>query len=94
MPDWSLYLIRCRDGKLYTGISTDVPERVERHGGRGGAKFTRGKGPFDLAFCHLVGSRSLASRLEYRVKSLRKIDKERLVQGDLALGDLLSGEED
>ena len=92
MPDWSLYLIRCRDGKLYTGISTDVQERLERHGGRGGAKFTRGKGPFDLAFCHLVGSRSLASRLEYRVKSLRKIDKERLVLGELALADLFADE--
>lgn len=82
MAEWSLYLIRCSDGKLYTGITTDVERRFGEHGGQLGAKFMRGKGPFKLAYSASVGDRSLASRLEWRVKRLAKRDKERLVNGE------------
>lgn len=89
MSDWSLYLIRCRDGELYTGISNDVEQRMAQHREGKGAKFTRGKGPLKLAFHQTVGDRSRASRLEWRVKRLRKKDKERLVGGELELAALL-----
>lgn len=89
MSDWSIYLIRCRDGRLYTGISNDVPRRLEAHKAGEGAKFTRGKGPLTLAYTREVGDRSMASKLEYRVKRLRKRDKERLVCGELHIEKLL-----
>ena len=81
---WSIYLIRCGDGSLYTGITIDVPRRLAEHGDeRGsasrGAKFLRGKGPLSVVFEHVVGNRSAALKLEYRIKQLSKPDKERLV---------------
>lgn len=82
---WFLYLLRCRDGALYTGITNDVESRLEAHRNGTGAKYTRGKGPLTLAYTREVGSRSLASKLEYRVKRLRKSEKERLVSGDFEL---------
>ena len=82
MPDWSLYLIRCADGSLYAGIAKDVERRLEEHraGGPRGAKYLRGRGPLELVFQEKIGSRSLAARVERRVKRLRKPDKERLLE--------------
>lgn len=91
MKQWSLYLIRCGDGKLYTGITTDVERRVGQHSSGLGAKFMRGRGPFELAFCASVGDRSLATRLECRVKRLCKRDKERLIEGDFEWQSLVEG---
>lgn len=74
--DWSLYLVRCADGSLYTGISTDVGRRLREHGNSvRGAKFLRGRGPLTLAFEYRIGDRSLASRIEHRVKRLPAADK-------------------
>lgn len=77
---YSLYLVRCRDGTLYTGIATDVQRRLSEHGGNGrGAKYLRGRGPLELVFEYAVGDRSLASRVERVVKQLSRLQKERLV---------------
>lgn len=74
--NWSLYLVRCADGSLYTGISTDVERRLREHSsGARGAKFLRGRGPLTLAFEYRIGDRSLASRIEHRVKRLPAADK-------------------
>lgn len=82
---WYLYLVRCHDGSLYTGISTDVERRFASHTRNQGARRLRGRGPLELVFSHAVGDRSLASRVEYRVKRLTRRDKERLVAGELPL---------
>jgi len=79
--DWHIYLVRSADGKLYTGISTDVERRFAEHGsdsGRG-ARALRGKGPLQLVYHDRVGDRSLAQRLEYRLKRLPKASKEQIV---------------
>ncbi len=76
---WSLYLVRTRDGALYTGIAVDVGVRVAAHAAGVGAKALRGRGPLQLAFTRVVGSCGAALRLEARVKRLRKPAKERLV---------------
>ena len=79
---WSVYLIRCRDRSLYTGIATDVARRFSEHqrsGGRG-AKYLSGRGPLRLVFQLPVGSRNLALKLEHRIKRLPKAKKERLVR--------------
>lgn len=86
---YSLYLVRCANGSLYTGISTDVDRRLSEHGsGRRGARALRGKGPLQVVFSAEVGSRSRAARLEHRVKQLSKSQKEALVAGQLRLGDI------
>jgi len=77
MPGYSVYLVRCRDGSLYTGIATDVARRLAEHeDGRKGAKYLRGKGPLNLVFQQDIGDRSLALRVESRVKRLTKREKE------------------
>ncbi len=80
---WSLYLVRTAQGSLYTGVTTDVPRRFLEHenadGKNKGAKALRGKGPLVLVFKIIVGNRSDALKLEYRVKQLSRTHKERLV---------------
>ncbi|CBG91371.1 GIY-YIG nuclease family protein [Citrobacter rodentium] len=79
MTPWYLYLIRTADNTLYTGITTDVARRYQQHQSGKGAKALRGKGELTLAFSAPVGDRSLALRLEYRIKQLTRRQKERLV---------------
>ncbi len=81
MSDWHIYLIRCRDGSLYTGITTDVARRFAEHQADhgAGAKYLRGRGPLRLVFRKRLGSRSLALGVEARVKKLPKAKKEALV---------------
>ena len=82
---WYLYLVRCSDGSLYTGISTDVERRFAAHAANRGARRLRGRGPLELVYSQALGDRSLASRVEHRVKQLNRSDKERLIRGDLPL---------
>lgn len=76
---WSVYLVQCADGSLYTGIAKDVPGRVERHNQGAGAKYTRGRGPVELVYSEAVGTRSAALRREYIIKQLPKARKLLLV---------------
>lgn len=94
MPDWYLYMVRCRDGTLYTGIATDVARRLEEHEGRGskGAKYLRGRGPLSLVFKVKVGDKGLALRLECKVKRLSKYRKEELISDERIINDLMSDE--
>jgi len=82
---WYLYLVRCNDGSLYTGISTDVQRRFDAHRQDRGARRLRGRGPLELVYSQAVGERSLALRLEHRVKRLSKAEKERLVRRESEL---------
>lgn len=81
MATWSVYLIRTRHHTLYTGITTDVLQRLKKHGqgGKQGAKYLRAKGPLQVVYHIELGSRSLASQVEYRLKRLAKSQKERIV---------------
>jgi predicted GIY-YIG superfamily endonuclease len=79
MTAWSVYLLRCADGSLYTGIATDVSRRFSEHTqGDKGAKYLRGRGPLELVFHQTIGDRSLALRVEHRVKRFPKAYKEDL----------------
>jgi putative endonuclease len=87
---WSIYIIRCSDDSLYTGITTDVNRRFKEHSdssqGKLAAKYLRGKGPLKLVFESFAGTtRSEATKLELALKSLPKAKKELLVQGKLSL---------
>lgn len=88
--EYSLYIVRCRDGSLYTGIATDVDRRLREHeSGWRGARYLRGRGPLRLEFTEQLGDRSTAQQYEYRVKRLQRSDKEALIAGQCTLADLL-----
>ena len=87
---FSLYIVRCADGSLYTGIATDVEKRIAEHrAGLRGAKYLRGKGPLEIVFAEPAGDRAAASRLEYRVKRMTREQKLELIAGERALEELL-----
>jgi len=87
---FSLYIVRCADDSLYTGIAADVAKRLAEHRcGSRGAKYLRGRQPLNLEFKQAVGDRAAALRLEHRVKQLSRKQKERLIRGRISLRDLL-----
>ncbi|MGR3219015.1 MAG: GIY-YIG nuclease family protein [Candidatus Anammoxibacter sp.] len=86
--EWYLYMIRCSDGALYTGISNDVNRRFEKHQemGKQAAKYLRGKGPIKLVFQKKIGSKSSALKVEQKIKKLAKPEKESIIKkGDIEL---------
>ncbi len=88
--EFSLYIVRCADGSLYTGIATDVERRLGEHAaGVRGARYLRGKGPLEIVFSARAGDRAAASRLERRVKRLSRAQKLALVAGSIRLAELV-----
>jgi putative endonuclease len=75
---WFVYLARCADGTLYTGIAADVAARIAQHDAGKGAKYTRGRGPLSLCATRGCATQGEALRLELQLKRLRRADKERL----------------
>lgn len=80
MQHWHVYIVRCRDGSLYTGIAIDVQRRLSEHQDNKGAKYLRGRGPVELVFEKKVGSKSAALKLEREIKQLPKRKKEAFVK--------------
>ena len=91
MSEWYLYLLRCRDGSLYTGISTNVARRFAQHReeGSAGAKYLKGRGPLKLVFKKKLGSNSLALKVERKVKKLSKAKKEELVRAGTRIDEII-----
>ena len=79
MP-WYVYILRCGDGTLYTGITDDIPRRLAAHRAGKGAKYTRGRGPLELVYQERVPDKSAALRRETAIKRLRRAEKERLIE--------------
>jgi len=84
---WYLYMIRCKDNSLYTGITLDIQRRYQEHqdsNGLGkGAKFLRGKGPLELVYGCCVPSQSAALKLEHKIKKMGKAKKENMIASSL-----------
>jgi putative endonuclease len=80
MTNWYVYIVRCSDGSLYTGITTNLERRVAEHnsGGPKGARYTRARRPVKLVYQENQTSRSAASKQEFLVRNLSKTDKELL----------------
>ncbi|MCE0496032.1 GIY-YIG nuclease family protein [Vibrio salinus] len=76
---WWVYLIRTNHGHLYCGITKNVELRLKAHSEGKGAKYLRGKTPLTLEWSRFIGSRSLASHYEIRIKRLSKYKKEKLI---------------
>jgi len=74
-PPWYVYLLRCGDGSLYAGATTDVTARLAAHREGKGARYTRGRGPLLLVLCERHRDRSAALRREHELKRLRRAEK-------------------
>ncbi len=90
MQKWYLYIVRCRNGSLYTGIATDVERRFAEHQANKGSKYLRGRGPLKLVFKKQIGKKELALKIERLVKKLPKLKKEKLIKTDAGLEEILS----
>ena len=76
---WQVYIIRCSDDSLYTGISNDVERRWQQHVDQRGAKYFHGRKPVEIVYLEGADDRSSASRREAAIKRLRRPDKELLI---------------
>lgn len=76
---WFVYMLRCGDGTLYTGVTDNVERRLAAHRVGKGAKYTRGRGPLKLVYQEQVPDKSAALRREYQIKQLPKQEKEDLI---------------
>jgi len=80
-PRWLVYLLRCSDGSLYTGITNDLPKRLKAHAAGKASKYTRSRLPVRLADIEPQRSKSAALKREAAIKGLRRAQKDRLVAG-------------
>jgi len=89
--NYYIYMIRCEDNSLYTGITTDFTRRLKEHmsGGPKSARYTKNHRPKTIEKIWMSSSRSQASKLEYALKKLSKKQKEELVSGNASLVSLL-----
>ena len=80
MSDWFVYMLRCSDNSLYTGVTKDLDRRVGEHNNsKLGAKYTRARRPVELVYNELLASRSAAGKRECEIKALTKSEKEKLI---------------
>lgn len=77
---WYLYLLRCGDGTVYCGITTDVEKRLAQHRSGKGAKYTRGRQPLELVYTEECADHSAALKRELAVKALKREDKLALME--------------
>lgn len=80
---WFLYVLKCADGTLYTGISNRPDYRLKVHNSGRGAKYTRSRLPVSMLVCQSVGSKRNALRLEYAFKKLSRSQKLSHIETDL-----------
>jgi predicted GIY-YIG superfamily endonuclease len=72
---WTVYVVRCADDTLYCGITNDLAARLAAHAAGKGAKYTRGRGPFELLAQRKCRDKGFALRLEHAVKKLPRVQK-------------------
>jgi predicted GIY-YIG superfamily endonuclease len=77
---WFVYLVRCRDGSLYTGITKDVARRCEQHNAGTASRYTRSRRPVALVYQEPQPSQSLALKREAAIKAKSRIEKETLIR--------------
>jgi putative endonuclease len=80
MSFWSVYMLKCGDGSLYTGVSTDVAARVRTHNAGKGAAYTRSHLPVSLAWSEKAKSESAAKKREAEIKTFSRIQKLELIK--------------
>lgn len=81
MP-WYVYILRCADGTLYTGMTDDVEKRLKAHRAGKGAKYTRGRGPLELIYTEQLPDKSSALKREIAIKKLTRAQKLMLLNAE------------
>jgi putative endonuclease len=77
-----LYILKCADQTLYTGITTDVSRRIKEHNSSSlGSKYTRARRPVELVYKKKFKNRSLASQAEAQIKKMSRLEKLELIKG-------------
>ena len=77
---WTVYILRCCDGSLYTGITKDVQARLKMHRQGKGAKYTRGRSPLELLYTETCENKSMALKRELSIKALPREEKMKLIK--------------
>ena len=77
--DWQVYILKCGDGSLYTGITLNVTDRIKTHNAGAGSKYTRSRLPVELVYAEPAVSKSAALRREMSLKKLSRKEKLRLI---------------
>ena len=79
---WWVYIVRCADDSLYTGVARDVEQRIAAHNGNGpqGARYTRSRRPVELVYQESVATQSAALQREHVIKQLSRLEKHRLIE--------------
>lgn len=77
---WTVYIVRCADNSLYTGIAKNIDERIESHNAGRGAKYTRSRRPVELAYSETADDRATALRREFAIKRLERDAKKKLIE--------------
>jgi Predicted endonuclease containing a URI domain len=80
MHAWFVYIVRCADGSLYTGITNDLPPRIKKHNSGTGAKYTRSRRPVKLVWSEHKSSERVARRREAKIKKMTRADKLSLIK--------------
>ncbi|MDG1461231.1 MAG: GIY-YIG nuclease family protein [Luminiphilus sp.] len=85
---WWVYLVRCADSTLYSGVTVNLMRRLRQHNGElvGGARYTRGRRPVELVWQKSASSRSEAQQLEAQTRRLSRRDKQKLISGKVGDG--------
>lgn len=84
MPEWVVYILRCADQTLYTGITNDLAGRLAAHESGKGAKYTRGRGPFEVLYTEAHPARGAALKREAAIKAMDRAAKLALGSGPQA----------
>lgn len=80
MKDWLVYILECKDGTYYTGITDDLEKRITAHNSGKGAKYTKGRGPVKMVYSEKYLGRSEATKREGEIKKLNRKAKMKLLQ--------------
>ena len=78
---WQVYVLRCADGSLYTGVTSNLDRRLRLHHRGRASRYTRSRLPVTLVYRERASSRSTAQRREWEIKRLSRAEKDRLVTG-------------
>ncbi len=79
--EWCVYILRCGDDSLYTGITNNLAQRITKHETGKGAKYTKNRGPFELVYRETLANRSAATKREMQIKTLNRQEKLAFISG-------------
>jgi predicted GIY-YIG superfamily endonuclease len=88
---WTVYIVRCADSSLYTGIAKNVARRIKQHNAGRGAKYTRSRLPVELVYSESADTRETALRREIEIKRLKRGEKLKLIASLKDQGSRISG---